>query len=250
MANQCIVYKTFRNKFILDEKPSTASMVRRRTRTSTRRRGYRRRRGSRRSYRRNKRPYKYSFRSTSSRISLRRKSTSILQQNSADAAGTPFLSAVQFVLTDIVEYLKLISVFQQFRINCVVVTLTPNNDSNNYTTSNPTNMPIIGWVTDYEDAATPPDATALRSFSNYKETRFNRPISVKIYPRISVDIFNSGSAGYLVPPAKQWINSKYATAPHYGFKYCVYNFAAAQRIYWRISYTMYASFKQPGNYNL
>lgn len=109
-------------------------------------------------------------------------------------------------------------------------------------------MPLIGWVVDYEDASNPPDDAYIRASANYKETPFNKPITIKFRPRPQQMMYNGLASTSYAPGTKpMWISSLYAGTPHYGLKYCVRSFAAGQKVYWHISYTMYVSFKAIGN---
>lgn len=107
---------------------------------------------------------------------------------------------------------------------------------------------MIGWCVDYEDASNPPDDQFIRSNVNYRETLFNKPVTIKFRPKPQTVMYN-GLVGTAYSPGSKpiWINSINAAVPHYGLKYSVRNFAANQKVYWHISYTMYASFKAVGN---
>ncbi|AUM61843.1 capsid [uncultured virus] len=209
-----------------------------------RRTSYRRRRTARRTSRRN---YK-SIRRPKSRVksfSIRRSTGSTQIVHAAGAGGTPYYAGLQFQLSDLTNVSEFTNLFQQYRINCVVVSLIPNYNINQIPASGTgTNIPIIGWVQDFDDGSNPTSVPELQEYQRYKERKFTGPIKIKIWPAVSSLVFSSAGVDGFAVKKKMWIRTDVTTVKHYGLKYCVYNMAANQNYVWNIRYTMYASFKE------
>lgn len=205
-----------------------------------RRRPTRRIRGTRRRTRRISRGLKNSGTKV---VHIRRSTAATLVPHAAGPSGTPYFAGLYFALTDILNYFELSGLFAEYRYNCVVVTLTPNWNVN--TSGSGYNLPIVGWCYDYEDAVTPTTVGFLQEYSSYKETPFNKKIKIKVYPAINTLIYVSAGVNGFGIKRKQWVKASSADVKWYGIKYCVYNLAASQQLYWQIKYTAYISLRRP-----
>lgn len=176
-------------------------------------------------------------------LHVRRSTQSTLVTHAAGVTGAAFYTATYFQLTDLINYAELANLFSQYRYNCVVVTITPDCDVNQYSNLPATNKPIIGWCLDYEDAVAPTALAELQEYDNYHETTFDKTITIKIYPTVTTLAYISPSThGYAVR-RRTWLRSAQPDVHHYGLKYCVYNLASNQTAYWRVKYTAYISVK-------
>lgn len=209
-----------------------------------RRRGtFRRRRTTRRAYRRSYRSFKR-FKRGSKALHLRRSTLTSQIVYPSGAAASPYIAGLQFQLADLINPSEFTSLFQLYRINCVVVSFIPNYNVNQIpATGTAANIPIIGWAIDYRDGTTPGSVPVLQELQRYKERPFTRPFKVKIWPATGdLSFVTSSTYGYGLK-RKQWQNSQVSTVKYFGLKYAVYNFAANQQYVWNLRYTIYASFK-------
>lgn len=136
--------------------------------------------------------------------------------------------------------------FQEYRINCVVVKFYPTYNTtdvlDNMQTP-PRFMPIFGYAIDYNDATTPSSTTILSGYDNYKETRFNKPIKIKIWVASAPMMYQSaGSTGYAVKK-RQWIASIDYDTKHYGLKFGIFAGGFNQKITWSWRVKYYLSFR-------
>lgn len=101
----------------------------------------------------------------------------------------------------------------------------------------------LHWCYDYNDGNPIPIAQ-IAEYQNYKTTPFNRPVTIKVYPRTSVSIYAGTFANsYMVGPRKSWIDINSPGASHYGLKFGVDNWAGSQTKSFKIRPFYYLSFK-------
>lgn len=175
------------------------------------------------------------------------RSTTIYLTNYEPATTQPYTAGLEFQLASVLNYTEFTSLFQEYRINCVVVKFTPTwdtNDIGNQTIATPVRMPVIGWAIDYNDAATPSSIDTISEFANYKETMFNKPIKIKIWPAVAPTLYaNNLLVGYGVK-RRQWIRSANSDVKHYGLKFMVYNITPNLKYAWNYKIKYYLSFRQ------
>lgn len=103
---------------------------------------------------------------------------------------------------------------------------------------------MIGWCYDYNDADVPTNLDFMQEFQNYKETTFDKPIKIKVWPACAPGIYISGiAAGYSIA-RKTWLRSVNSNVPHYGLKYALFNISNNFPYKWNVSYKLYLSFRQ------
>lgn len=81
-------------------------------------------------------------------------------------------------------------------------------------------LPIIHYAVDTDDSSTPASLTAVQERSNTKSKVFGntQTISFFLRPKVAASLYQSSiSTGYEVKKAP-YINSSYASIPHYGVK--------------------------------
>lgn len=157
-----------------------------------------------------------------------RRAQTILVNHNTGATGADWVAGFQFSFDQLLGYTEFTPLFQEYRINCIVLTMLPCWDSCDIgdLTVAATNLklPSIGWVIDYNDANTPSGAAALQQYSNYREKLFKGPIKIKVWPCLALASYVSGvTTGYTVK-RKQWVHIADTGVKHYGIKMCIFNF--------------------------
>lgn len=223
-----------------------------------------RRKAYKRKYQRYRRKYRRYKRANRTRTRIRRSSkkyvhvarqtqTLLIPWN--DSGGNAKYEGLQFKLDDMLGSAQFVAMYQEYRINCVVVKFQPLWDSGDVANRmhvgtaggvpapQPINLPMIGWCYDYNDANTPTNLDDLQKFANYREAQFDKPIKIKIWPACAPGVYISGvAAGYSIK-RKEWLRSANSNVPHYGLKYCVYNISNAVAYAWNFSVKYYVSFR-------
>lgn len=208
---------------------------------SRRRRGNYRRRFKR-TYRRR---YRRLYRKSSNVHHFRRSAAVTVVSTSP---GFPeFNGAATFRLTDVFGTTEFTSLFEYFRLNCVVLKFYPDwylGTATTGGTSLTTSMPQLHVVWDYNDG-NPQNILSMNEFQTYKTYRFNRMYSFKIYPKVSTEIYQSAALTGYGLGKKQWIHTTSPSIPHYGFKFGIdnYNQSANQVVSFKIRAFYYFSVK-------
>lgn len=168
------------------------------------------------------------------------------------SSGIAAYGSKQYSLSNVINRSEFTTLWQEYRINCVVTKFTPLFDSGTVDSINSvpatsgypiTNLPSIGWAIDYNDANVPTSLEEIQQFSNYKEALFNKEIKIKIWPACAPGIYISGiAAGYAVK-RKAWLRCGNDDIPHYGLKYCVFNIANNVNYKWNLTTKYYMSFR-------
>lgn len=132
-----------------------------------------------------------------------------------------------FLLSNVSQYTEFTTLFDQYKINCIVLKATWHQSAESPGVSVNYPTPIMHYVVDYTDATAPLTVAELAQYQNYKQINLSRAgsWSVKIYPRVQKMVYTSAVAtGYA--PGKSWINTTDYGVPHYGFKFLVDGTAA------------------------
>lgn len=206
-----------------------------------RRRYYRRR--SKRTYRRRNRRL---YRKRSNVHHFRR--SAAVAVISTPTTDPEFNGASTFRLTDVFGNTEFTSLFEYYRLNCVVLRFIP--DFNLFTQSTGGSslgqaVPQLHVAWDYSNG-TNADVTELVQYESYKTMRFNRTYTFKVYPRTSTEIYQSAaSTSYGLGRKNMWLHADNPSIPHYGFKFAVdnYNQSGGQAVNFKIRPFYYFSLK-------
>lgn len=214
----------------------------RRYRRRRQRRPYRR---NRRSYRRTKRYRRRPRRANSKTFHVRRTSPTSQAIIGGTAGGTPLLSAFTFDISSLQAATDFTELFDEYRINCVVVTFSPVATENQLeaSSSTTTNTPRLCWAIDYSDAQFPATVDDIKEYENCRDTLFNKQVQIKIFPKVQIAAYRSLTTTAYIPKGKQWINCAYPDCLHYGLKFAIYGFAANQSFPYTVQAKYYLSFK-------
>lgn len=138
-----------------------------------------------------------------------------------DGAGTgQNVGAWSFQLNQVVNYTELTNLFDNYKINCVVIKFwwhqQPSTVENNLVAT-----PIMHWAVDTNDV-TLPTLAALKQYSTYRVHQFKDAgcYTIKIYPKAQGVMYRTAIA-VAYGPKKMWIASTYSDVPHYGFKFFI-----------------------------
>ena len=162
-----------------------------------------------------------------------------------------------FELTDVPQYQSYVALYEEFKINKVVVSFKSlvNQSSDNLGgTPQLTTLGMIHSILDYNDAVAPSSIQTMMNDPSYRGTRSSRNHTRVIYPKyldnIAGDVQGKSSRG--------WLNTTYVdgatvnTASHYGIKYCLeggnqipFNVITIPSFLVQPIITFYVSFRNP-----
>lgn len=160
-----------------------------------------------------------------------------------DFAGPAFYG-LKFQLDDLPNYTEFSSLFDNYQIMCVVLKLLPVQNQMNTGLSGAVEVPTIGYCWDYDDATTPTSMDQLRQYATYKEQLANKPVTIKVYPKVALVTYQGGvSNGYLRPSAKLQkmfrIDCANPSVQHFGIKIGIPNTGAPDNT---ITYDIHATY--------
>lgn len=140
--------------------------------------------------------------------------------------------AYQFSLESIPDVSEFTSLFDAYRINKVVVRITPNasfteGSAPGVTGTNFSSFsPLVHWVIDHDDISIGPynesGIDILRQHASYKWRRLiaGRPINIVIKPRTATSTNQSDNTGLMLNLKKMgaWLDCAQTNVKHYGLK--------------------------------
>lgn len=145
-------------------------------------------------------------------------------QEVSTSSGTAGL-AREWQLALLPNYTEFTALYDQYRINCVVVRVVWRSsnvtmfETNN---NNSVGMPIMYDVIDLDDSTAPSSASDIQQYSKHHITPFSavhRTRRLKIYPRTANTVYRTGAtSAYGMARRGQWIDCNYADVPYYGWK--------------------------------
>lgn len=155
---------------------------------------------------------------------------------------------IEFRAADIPQFGNWGSLFDQYRINKIVLKLIPManvNQTGSVTTVNPG---VVASVIDYDNGGT--TLVALDQYEQYASCRISpvikmSPITRILVPRVNIGVQNQGGAVVSgVNKGKQWIDCGLSTVAHHGVKIFVDKYATAGSAQtWQVFATYYLSFR-------
>lgn len=149
------------------------------------------------------------------------------------------LGALEFKFDDIPNKTEFTNLFDQYRINGILVRFIPNftgSDINPSTTAQ--SVPNIWTIIDHDDAATPANLNEMMQYPNCKMTRGQNVHKRYFRPSCLVDVAGITTGVKF----KQWLNMANTNIPHYGLKYHV-DQTQAEIGTWRVFVTYFFSCK-------
>lgn len=135
------------------------------------------------------------------------------------AVGAQNFWFMNFRLNQLPSWGEITELFQQYRINCVVVKFFPMYDGAPVGATAANRIPIMHMATDFINASPWTSAQDAFQMGNLRSVRADKPFSYKFAPRAILDAYAGGVSGNSsLPKAKQWVSSADAAVWHYGLK--------------------------------
>lgn len=157
---------------------------------------------------------------------------------SINTATSTTFGAYAFSLAQLPDYTEFTNLYDQFRINKVLVKLVPNVNSAEAGATQ--RLPQVHSVLDYNDSTAPTTLDELVQYNNYRMTMGSRIHTRKLTPAFLDNVFETSSVTRgSNPNFKKWLSTSNATAiPHHGMKWAIGSTASASAI----TYTPYITF--------
>lgn len=135
-------------------------------------------------------------------------------------AYAPYLSTSGCSLSQVINATDFANLFDQYRINFVVLKFWLKIDPGAQTAST-ASYPKMYWYRDYDDNTVPGSLSEIRENSKAHVTVMNpnRPVTIKFKPNTLQLLFQSGVANQYKPVFSQWLDMSTTTTYHYGIKY-------------------------------
>lgn len=159
------------------------------------------------------------------------------------AAGADVLGAFNFYLAQLPNYTEFTNLYDQYRINKILIKFVPNVNSADVAAS--ATIAQFNTVLDFNDSTPLASLNNCFEYGNWRMTRGTQ-VHTRIFTPSSLDaVANTGGTtpSFVNPTWKQWIATSSANIPHFGLKYCAEPTASAGDIDWRPYVTMYFSCK-------
>lgn len=164
------------------------------------------------------------------------------------SGGSGFGSAV-FALSDLPNYAEIATMFDQYRVNAVVLKFMPFTNSYPAVSSGiPTiNIPTLMYAIDYTDNGTPTSVAQLAEYSNCKTVQFNKPITIKFRPAVSQIVYQGESTNRAaVPKWRTWLDCNFPSIPHFALKFAWTGLSGSTtQFVYKLSQKYYLSAKNP-----
>lgn len=178
---------------------------------------------------------------------LRKSTVPIISNQSSGAV----LGGIKFALSDCLNFTNFTSLFDQYRINAVVVKFIPhmsemmNKPYDDTTTPNATQtIPNLCVAIDRDDAAAPTSYDEVKQRAKSRIVKATRPLTFKFRPSRLIATYDSGLANaYTIDTSKRWINSNSPNLNHFGLKYALEDCTPASAFIYEVEVMYYVSFK-------
>lgn len=154
-----------------------------------------------------------------------------------NTSGSANAYAFTFALTDLPDYTKYTTLFQQYALTYIKMTVIPSADSN---TSPGQTSSMVYYAVDYDDAVAPTQDQML-SKQGVRMKYTLRPFTIKLRPRVLGMVYESGGTTGYSPRRHTWLTTNDSTVPHYGVK--MWFSTPAANMVFRVHATYYLKFK-------
>lgn len=134
------------------------------------------------------------------------------------------LVAIAFCIADLDQVSTFASLFDQYRIDKVMLRFyTRNNATSVFNVAPPNSSIPLGYVTlDLDDATAPASLAAVREYDKAVTFTGNTSFDIELTPRPTAALFASGAfSGYQTMDVEPWIDVANTSVPHYGVKLAV-----------------------------
>lgn len=179
----------------------------------------------------------------------------------AEVAGAQNFGSYVFQLNQLPNFTEFTNLFDQYRINKVVLKLIPQFNQSTYNVGHPASTipsglpagrnPRFYIVNDYDDDTNPASIDTLRQYAKVKvyPVMNNKIIKHIITPATQMQAYETLATTGYVPKFKQWINCNDNNVPHYAIKWGIENTSAIfsdpalRCTFFKVEATFYVSFK-------
>jgi len=126
-------------------------------------------------------------------------------------------AGLNFQLTNLPNSSEFTSLYDQYQIKAVKVSLIPRHTEVNASTT--VVQGNVWSVLDYDDTTAPVNVDQLLQYQNLKRTQMSKIHSRYLRPMVASEIFQSGIASGYAPRRKIWIDVASPATEHYGVKF-------------------------------
>lgn len=154
---------------------------------------------------------------------------------------TGVLGGYSFSLDQLPNYTEFTNLFDQYRINKIVVKFIPNHNSSDVSVGTQV-ISNFNTVIDPTDATAPTSGAELYEYQNWRLTR-GISAHTRVFTPASLDVVATATTASANPTWKQWLATSSPDVKHYGLKYYAEPSNANGDTYWFPYITMYFSCK-------
>jgi len=144
-----------------------------------------------------------------------------------NAINAPYVNALSFALSDLPNNNEFTNLFDQYKLNFVVVKFRLVNDPGAQPAAyNYSNMPELFWSVDRDDSSPPSSINELRERGTCKHApiNFNRWTKIALKPTPVMPVYNGGLPGSAYATTRGCrLDASYSGVPHYGLKFAIDN---------------------------
>lgn len=132
------------------------------------------------------------------------------------------LGAMQFTLSNVAQYTDFTNLFDQYRIDRILVQFFPTWTSKDAPV-NATNsfVPTMCVAPDWDDSTVPGSLAELNAKPEVQYHRTDKPFSVWVKPHVDTEIYRTAVTTGYGNMKNAWIDSASSDIPHYGLKYAI-----------------------------
>jgi len=161
--------------------------------------------------------------------------------------GANLFWTLAFSLQDLTQVATLTALFDQYRVDKVIVKLVPQSTSINVmNTASPNNLvPTLYAVLDFDDSTALGSIAAAVEYDNCQIVPYGQGVEIEVTPSYTPAIYAAGAfSGYAVQKAG-WVDCANTSVAHYGIKGVVSALTAlsTSTVAWNIYPKYYVSFR-------
>jgi len=148
-----------------------------------------------------------------------------------------------FALSDLPQSATFAALFDQYKIDYVVIHFLPRGNMNQNSATNNAQMGTYLTAIDLDDTANISTEDALRQFQTCKEMSMLKATSVGLKPHVAIAAYSGAVFTSFANKGNQWIDSANLGVPHYGVRTMVSATANNVDVYFDVRAEYYFSCK-------
>jgi hypothetical protein len=162
--------------------------------------------------------------------------------------ATLVFGSAAFSLQDVDQVASFTAVFDQYRIDRVVMQVKTQNNVLNFNTASLANSspPQTYWVVDRDDSSVLTTLAQARQYDNVQEATAMDNVEIDLQPSVTPAVYAAGAfSGYAIVRTGMWLDCNNVSIPHYGVKWAITELSAAatDTYYWNVFFYYYLSFR-------